>query len=74
MTFVKTDHNRTWHGSRGEQWSPAQGLESVMLSIQSLLSSNPYTLEPGFDDDQRANDTENMEIYKSKVGNPISSE
>ncbi|OQE91628.1 hypothetical protein PENNAL_c0009G06271 [Penicillium nalgiovense] len=57
----------TWHGSRGEQWSPAQGLESVMLSIQSLLSSNPYTLEPGFEDNERANDTENMEIYKSKI-------
>ncbi|KAJ5801805.1 uncharacterized protein N7518_003873 [Penicillium psychrosexuale] len=57
----------TWHGSRGEQWSPAQGLESVLLSIQSLLSSNPYTLEPGFDDNERANDTENMEIYKSKI-------
>ncbi|KAK4861868.1 hypothetical protein LT330_003903 [Penicillium expansum] len=57
----------TWHASRGEQWSPAQGLESVMLSIQSLLSSNPYTLEPGFDDNERANDTENMEIYKSKI-------
>ncbi|OQE36903.1 hypothetical protein PENCOP_c011G08683 [Penicillium coprophilum] len=57
----------TWHGSRGEQWSPAQGLESVMLSIQSLLSSNPYTLEPGFDENDRANDTENMEIYKSKI-------
>ncbi|KAF4772225.1 hypothetical protein HAV15_005023 [Penicillium sp. str.  len=57
----------TWHGSRGEQWSPAQGLESVMLSIQSLLSSNPYTLEPGFEGDDRANDTENMEIYKSKI-------
>lgn len=38
-----------------------------MLSIQSLLSSNPYTLEPGFEDNERANDTENMEIYKSKV-------
>ncbi|KAJ6186769.1 hypothetical protein N7519_008070 [Penicillium mononematosum] len=57
----------TWHGSRGEQWSPAQGLESVMLSIQSLLSSNPYTLEPGFEDNERANDTENMEVYKSKI-------
>ncbi|KAJ5531830.1 hypothetical protein N7527_005223 [Penicillium freii] len=57
----------TWHGSRGEQWSPAQGLESVMLSIQSLLSSNPYTLEPGFEGNERANDTENMEIYKSKI-------
>lgn len=58
---------RTWHGDRGEQWSPAQGLESVLLSIQSLLSPNPYTLEPGFENPERSNDTENMETYKSKV-------
>ncbi|KAJ5344709.1 hypothetical protein N7452_002713 [Penicillium brevicompactum] len=57
----------TWHGDRGEQWSPAQGLESVLLSIQSLLSPNPYTLEPGFEQPGRANDTENMETYKSKI-------
>lgn len=43
-----------------------------MLSIQSLLSSNPYTLEPGFEGNERANDTENMEIYKSKVGSDLS--
>ncbi|KAJ5307039.1 hypothetical protein PENANT_c003G11818 [Penicillium antarcticum] len=55
----------TWPGERGEEWSPAQGLESVLLSIQSLLSSNPYTLEPGFDD--RSDDTENIEAYNSKI-------
>ncbi|KAJ6038542.1 hypothetical protein N7499_004360 [Penicillium canescens] len=55
----------TWPGDRGEEWSPAQGLESVLLSIQSLLSSNPYILEPGFD--TRGNDTENMEAYNSKI-------
>lgn len=43
-----------------------------MLSIQSLLSPNPYTLEPGFEGNERANDTENMEIYKSKVGSDLS--
>ncbi|KAJ5781347.1 Ubiquitin-conjugating enzyme E2 [Penicillium paradoxum] len=67
-TMNVTEHgDSTWHGSRGEQWSPAQGLESVLLSIQSLLSANPYTLEPGFEDTERTNDTENMEIYKSKI-------
>ncbi|KAJ5765977.1 uncharacterized protein N7511_003593 [Penicillium nucicola] len=55
----------TWPGDRGEEWSPAQGLESVLLSIQSLLSSNPYILEPGFD--SRGADTENIEAYKSKI-------
>jgi hypothetical protein len=66
MGYV-ADYYRTWQGDRGEQWSPAQGLESVLLSIQSLLSANPYTLEPGFENSHSENDTENMEIYKSKV-------
>jgi hypothetical protein len=36
-----------------------------LLSIQSLLSSNPYTLEPGFD--ARGADTMNIEAYNAKV-------
>lgn len=40
---------RTWHGEPGEQWSSAQCLESVLISIQSLMSSNPYQNEPGFE-------------------------
>lgn len=40
----------TWRGEKGEEWSSAQGLESVLLSIQSLMSSNPYENEPGFED------------------------
>ncbi|KAI4773221.1 UBC-like protein, partial [Aureobasidium sp. EXF-8845] len=39
----------TWRGEPGEQWSIAQGLESVLISIQSLMSSNPYENEPGFE-------------------------
>ncbi|KAF1821084.1 uncharacterized protein K489DRAFT_323009 [Dissoconium aciculare CBS 342.82] len=39
----------TWRGEHGEQWSSAQGLESVLLSIQSLMSPNPYENEPGFE-------------------------
>jgi ubiquitin-protein ligase len=39
----------TWRGEPGEQWSIAQGLESVLVSIQSLMSSNPYENEPGFE-------------------------
>lgn len=66
-TWYIAKNHRTWHGDHREQWSPAQGLESVLLSIQSLLSANPYTLEPGFEVPERANDTENMETYKSKV-------
>ncbi|KAF2769486.1 UBC-like protein [Teratosphaeria nubilosa] len=37
----------TWRGNPGEEWSSAQGLESVLLSIQSLMSQNPYENEPG---------------------------
>ena len=37
----------TWRGEPGEEWSSAQGLESILLSIQSLMSSNPYENEPG---------------------------
>lgn len=33
----------TWRGEEGEQWSSAQGLESVMLSIQS-----PWRRAPGW--------------------------
>jgi ubiquitin-conjugating enzyme E2 Z len=39
----------TWRGQPGEEWSSAQGLESVLLSIQSLMSSNPYENEPGYE-------------------------
>lgn len=37
----------TWQGEKGEEWSSAQGLESVLLSIQSLMSPNPWENEPG---------------------------
>lgn len=39
----------TWRGNPGEEWSSCQGLESVLLSIQSLMSSNPYENEPGYE-------------------------
>ncbi|KAL4936668.1 hypothetical protein BDV06DRAFT_204530 [Aspergillus oleicola] len=57
----------TWTGERGEQWSSAQGLESVLLSIQSLMSSNPYENEPGYENANSHSDKENMAHYKSKV-------
>ena len=40
----------TWRGEKGEEWSSAQGLESLMLSVQSLMSANPYENEPGYED------------------------
>lgn len=37
---------RTW---TGPAWTPAQCLSSVLLSIQSLMTENPYHNEPGFE-------------------------
>ena len=57
----------TWRGDRGEEWSAAQGLESILLSIQSLMSTNPYENEPGFEDANEASDKENQKDYVQKV-------
>ncbi|KAK6002543.1 hypothetical protein QM012_001293 [Aureobasidium pullulans] len=46
----------TWRGEPGEQWSIAQGLESVLISIQSLMSCNPYENEPGFESTKITNE------------------
>lgn len=61
--------SRTWRGERGEEWSSAQGLESILLSIQSLMSSNPYENEPGFEDANEAQDKKNQKDYVQKVLN-----
>ncbi|KAK4176293.1 hypothetical protein QBC36DRAFT_11543 [Triangularia setosa] len=57
----------TWRGDPGEQWSAAQGLESILLSIQSLLSTNPYENEPGFEDANEASDKKNQKDYVQKI-------
>jgi ubiquitin-conjugating enzyme E2 Z len=57
----------TWRGERGEEWSSAQGLESILLSIQSLLSSNPYENEPGFEDANEESDKKAQKDYVQKV-------
>ena len=55
----------TWRAeTSGEQWSSAQGLESVLISIQSLMSPNPYENEPGF---ERSDDQKGMSDYIAKV-------
>ncbi len=58
---------RTWRGERGEEWSAAQGLESILLSIQSLMSTNPYENEPGFEDANEPSDKNNQKDYVQKV-------
>lgn len=60
--------NRTWRGERGEEWSSAQGLESILLSIQSLMSSNPYENEPGYEDANGPEDKIAQKNYVMKVG------
>lgn len=58
----------TWRGeSSGEEWSSAQGLESILISIQSLLSSNPYENEPGFDKADSPSDKTNQVAYVAKI-------
>ncbi|KAI1189371.1 ubiquitin-conjugating enzyme/RWD-like protein [Nemania serpens] len=57
----------TWRGEPGEEWSPAQGLESILLSIQSLMSSNPYENEPGFEDAKQPSDIKNQKNYVAKI-------
>ncbi|KAI9838761.1 MAG: hypothetical protein M1838_004504 [Thelocarpon superellum] len=58
----------TWRGESGEQWSSAQGLESILISIQSLMSANPYENEPGFEDANKSeHDKNNIAEYASKI-------
>ena len=57
----------TWRGESGENWSSAHGLESVLLSIQSLMASNPYENEPGFENARTEADMKSSEAYIAKV-------
>lgn len=64
---IADSSSRTWRGERGEQWSSAQGLESILISIQSLMSSNPYENEPGYENAKSGSDKKNMKTYVAKV-------
>ncbi|KAG5968573.1 hypothetical protein E4U56_000322 [Claviceps arundinis] len=57
----------TWRGERGEEWSSAQGLESILLSIQSLMSANPYENEPGYETAFEAPDKIAQKDYVQKI-------
>jgi ubiquitin-conjugating enzyme E2 Z len=57
----------TWHGENGEQWSSAQGLESILLSIQSLMSPNPFENEPGFESAQDDRAKKLQKAYVQKI-------
>lgn len=64
---VADTSSRTWRGESGEQWSSAQGLESILISIQSLMSANPYENEPGFENAKSSTDKKYMAQYVAKV-------
>ncbi|XP_069490681.1 ubiquitin-conjugating enzyme E2 Z [Ambystoma mexicanum] len=46
----------TW---TGPAWSPAQSISSVLISIQSLMTENPYHNEPGFEQERHCGDSKN---------------
>lgn len=56
----------TWRGEPGEEWSSAQGLESILLSIQSLMSGNPYENEPGFENTKKEDPQAQAYVKKIK--------
>ncbi|KAJ3183076.1 hypothetical protein HDU87_007498 [Geranomyces variabilis] len=51
----------TWEG---EKWSAAHGLASVLISIQSLLSEDPYHNEPGH---EKEKDKKVLGDYNAKL-------
>ncbi|KAK7729418.1 hypothetical protein SLS57_001903 [Botryosphaeria dothidea] len=57
----------TWRGEPGEEWSSAQGLESILISIQSLMSPDPYENEPGFEDANSDYDKKLKTAYTAKI-------
>ncbi|KAK5072636.1 hypothetical protein LTR51_005274 [Lithohypha guttulata] len=58
----------TWQGELpGEEWSSAQGLESVLWSIQSLMSNDPYANEPGFEGRTTDEDKKKNDAYCAKI-------
>ncbi|CAL8107205.1 unnamed protein product [Calicophoron daubneyi] len=44
----------TW---TGPEWTPAQSLWSVLISIQSLMNDQPYHNEPGFENEHSRGDS-----------------
>ncbi len=46
LILIAVSFHSTW---TGPAWSPAQSISSVLISIQSLMTENPYHNEPGFE-------------------------
>lgn len=51
----------TWSGP---QWSSCLNLKSILLSLQSLLNSNPLQNEPGFEEEFTNNHREYIQIIQ----------
>ncbi|XP_036195146.1 ubiquitin-conjugating enzyme E2 Z isoform X2 [Myotis myotis] len=52
--------NKAWNSTwTGPAWSPAQSISSVLISIQSLMTENPYHNEPGFEQERHPGDSKN---------------
>jgi len=55
----------TWRAEHsGEQWSAVQSVQSILLSIQSLLNDTPYHNEPSFERDDGSGD---VQRYNEKI-------
>jgi len=55
----------TWRAeSPGEQWSAVQNIQSILLSIQSLMHDKPFHNEPSFEVDDGSGD---VERYNEKI-------
>lgn len=51
----------------GEQWSPCQNVRSILLSICTLLCTNPFLNEPGIDNNDSRIDSYNNIINFSNI-------
>lgn len=49
----------TWRAEHsGEQWSAVQSVQSILLSIQSLMHDTPYHNEPNYEEDDGSGDVQ----------------
>ncbi|EAT77488.2 hypothetical protein SNOG_15263 [Parastagonospora nodorum SN15] len=65
VTAITTNGGRTRFNPN--IYAAGKGLESILISIQSLMSSNPYENEPGFEDANSDYDKKNQAAYVDKI-------
>lgn len=54
----------TWP-SENEKWSSSMGIETILIMLHSFLDNNPYTYEPGGDDDSTYTDYVLFQSWKT---------